>query len=168
MSIVAVTVRDFRLFVTTDSSPSWAGTDGRIELHYRDDSGPKQVILNNPGDDRERRKTDRYDVDLGGPLDRHPIPLGIHYKSWNELLLEKSVALVTRSHDAWKVRDCYLLGNVAVTHLPTGAIDPELTSLGWYLLDRVDASFVMSRDPGEGVAQFQFDFRRGAFPTPAF
>ena len=152
-----------RLLATTKDEPS-AGTDSGVELWYWVNShswttfptkGWNASNLDHSWNDRERGRTEMYEVDFQGgdigiSVSGTTVPRGVAY---NDLVQARTGTFWIRmkGDDWWKIDSYFLLGYFKeLSHVP-GTIDSfSTTDLGWLLMARRDADVNMSTDPGEG------------------
>jgi len=160
---MSVHLQKIRLFATTKDLPD-AGTDSGVELWFYVNSNPwttfpnkgwNRTNLDHPWDDRERGRTEMYEIDfqvgnIGVSVSGTPVPKGIAYSDFTNARTG-SFWLKMKGNDWWKIDHYYLLGYFKeLRHVP-GTIDSFQTiDHGWLLMARRDGDVDMSTDPTEG------------------
>lgn len=161
---MSVILQRVRLYTTTKNEPD-AGTDSGVELQYfvktarlASESPPLKIRygwekwnLDNPWDDRERGRTDMYEIslqdlsDVGSIVGGIHIPSGVHFGSFEEVRM-KPFYLRIRGSDWWKIDHYFLYGLFKELPSPlTHVIDH-----GWLLMAEQTADVELSTDDEEG------------------
>jgi hypothetical protein len=162
---MSVHLQQIRFFATTKDQPE-AGTDSGVEFwFYVNDhslttfptSGWNRQVLDHPWDDREKGRTELYEIDFKAgdtaiSLSGTTVPRGIAFNDFTHARTA-SFTLRMRGDDWWRIDHYYLLGHFKeLRHVP-GTIDSfETINHGWLLMSRRDADVDMSTDPTEGMA----------------
>ena len=135
-----------RLVVTTKDIAN-AGTDDRIDLEYFLDNEWKSERLNHAWDDRERGRTEMYEVEIEPPdLVNSTDPPGYPLDNWSDVK-QTRFRLRTHGNDAWLI-DCYfLLGHF---YGAGATLTQPKEDLGWHLMAYTDGDVWMSTDNSEG------------------
>lgn len=164
-----VRLQTLRLYITTKDVER-ARTDDKVFLQI-DLSGKAVplVRLNNPGNDRERGKTDFYEVSLidgvklsdangeevsvssSGSITSASVPPGVEFESW-EALRQLPIFLVTTGANAWRFFKYHLLGEVVYLDPVSNPIDAPYSILfhDWLLLSSRDGDVVLSTQDDDG------------------
>lgn len=183
-----VVLRRLVIFVRTASDAD-NGTDGSVMFVIRRLQDGKEFVykLDNPDDDRERGKTDRYDIrfttarenptftpqQAGNPV----MANGVSFTSWQAMKDESEwkFFLECRSTDAWTFDSCFVLGYVQTfDHEP----EPQIDDGRWILLSaghargidasvqlwpndpvliRAESAVTLSADPREADSRLNLD-----------
>ena len=153
-----------RLFLTTANAPN-AGTDSGVRLHYfastaRLAEDSTQIRhrdrwhhwdLDNPWDDRERGRTDSYEIDLTGFSDLGsivggiPIPNGVGFPTMEEVR-RRPFYVEIRADDWWQMDGYVLYGHFK--HIPSPLT--HIDDLGWVEMARLETDTDLSSDDSEG------------------
>jgi hypothetical protein len=139
-----------RLVVTTKDVAN-AGTDDRVDLEYFLDNEWKAERLNHAWDDRERGRTEMYEVDIEPPaLGTSIDPPGHEIGNWSDVK-QTRFRLRIRGNDAWLIDSYFLLGHFydSVSH--------PAKDLGWHLMAYRDDDVWMSTDNTEGRELFDIE-----------
>jgi len=166
---VTIILQRIRLFVRTADGRS-SGTDSPVDLRFEASGsypgdGWQSVSLDHPWNDRERSRTESYEVDFTiGDETVDDAPRGLSYRDWSEAR-NAQFKLEIRGSDWWNVDFVFLLGDYISREPVPNSIDAfENTALGWLLMARLDRNLSLSKDPSEGTAvhTIQLD---GPLPT---
>lgn len=160
---MSVHLQKIRYIATTKDQPD-AGTDSGVELWFYVNSDPwttfptkgwNQQDLDHSWNDRERGRTEMYEVDFQGGdiqlnLSGTPVPKGIGFQDFTHSRTG-SFWLRMKGSDWWRIDHYYLIGYFKeLRHVP-GTIDSFQTiDHGWLLMARRDGDVDMSTDPSEG------------------
>jgi hypothetical protein len=162
---MSVHLQTVRLFATTENRPN-AGSDDGVEFWFHVDphllttytpAGWNAVTLSHPWDDRERGRTEMYEVsfkagDVEVAVSGTIVPRGL---AFNDFAHARSASFWVRmrGNDWWRIDHYYLVGRFKeLEHIP-GTIDSFRTiDHGWLLIARREGDVDMSTDPSEGVA----------------
>lgn len=152
-----------RLYVTTKDAPN-AGTDSGVELWYfvktarltngslRVRHGWKKWELDNPWDDRERGRTDLYQIsledlsDVGQSIGGQQVPRGVAFQNFDDVRLAPFY-LKIKGDDWWEI-DSYVLYGLfkeMLTPIPSGIINH-----GWLPIAQLNSDVELSEDVTEG------------------
>ena len=160
---MSVHLQKIRFFATTKDVKN-AGTDSGVEMWYYVKYHPWTTYpnlgwnaknLNHRWNDRERGRTEMYEIDFqGGNIGKNvsgtPVPKGIAFNDFSHARTA-TFWLKMKGRDWWKINHYYLMGYFReLRHVP-GTIDMfEIKDHGWLLMARRDGDVDMSKDPSEG------------------
>ncbi len=167
---MSVHLQKIRFFATTKDE-AYAGTDTGVELWIYVASNSLTTFpttgwhtqnLDHSWDDRERGRTEMYELDFqegefGTSISGTPVPKGIAFSDFTQARTG-SVWLRAKGKDWWKIDHYYLLGYFKELSHVSGTIDSFQTiDHEWLLMARRDGDVDMSTDPSEGYAWHSID-----------
>jgi hypothetical protein len=161
---MSIHLQKIRLIITTKDEP-YAGTDSEVELRFYVNhhsrttfptKGWHKFKLDNPWNDRERGRTDMYEIDFEEEVIEGAdptAPRGIAFNNF-EAAHSANFRLKIKGNDWWKIDQYTLLGYFLETKpIPaSGAGEEEVIDHGWRLMAQRDDDLEMSTDESEGVA----------------
>ena len=172
---MSIHLAQLNLIVTTARTAK-ADTDSQLDLVYWANSHPDTTllpnrwnteILDNPWDDREWGRTDKYLIDFTRrrEVENESLISGIAFDSFADVR-NAHIFLRMRGDDQWRVADFQLLGFFYETRkdIPGVLGLPAVITHGWFLMSRntrlvvpsFPSIFDLSTDRDEGVTWFEF------------
>ena len=150
-------------FLTTTKDEKGAGTDDGVDLWYHVNNhlwttlrplGWYAEELNHKLNDRERGRTDMYELDfrrgVGVSVSGTSVPQGIAFNDFTHARTG-SFWLRMKGKDWWKLDHYYLLGDFReLRHLPDTIDSFNNIHYGWLMMARREGDVEMSTDPSEG------------------
>jgi len=165
---MSIHLQRVRFFATTKNQKN-AGTDSGVDMWYyvnnhpwttHPDKGWNTKTLNHSWNDRERGRTEMYEIDFrtgeyGMAVSGTTVPKGIAFKDWYEAR-SFGIWLRMKGDDWWKIDHYYLLGYYQELQYVEGTIDSFRTlNHDWLLMARRDDDVELSTDPSEGKTWHQ-------------
>jgi hypothetical protein len=171
---MAIHLTQLNLIVTTARTAK-ADTDDQLELVFWANDHPDTTLLpnrwhtealDNPWDDREWGRTDKYLVDFvrRRDVENESLIPGIAFDNFADVR-NAHIFLRMRGDDQWRVADFQLLGFFYETRkgIPGFLEYPAVITHGWFLISRntrlvvpsFPSIFDLSTDQDEGVTWFE-------------
>ena len=164
---MSVHIQRIRLYTRTKDERN-AGTDDHVHLDWRMPnhmwSTYEKAIggstptfrLDNPWDDRERGRTDMFEIDLQRGtediiVNGTTVPRGVAFHSWSHAK-GTSISLQALGNDLWRMDHYLLFGDFEELRVAPGTTDQlQRVDHGWLLMAFHEGDVNLSKNPDEGL-----------------
>jgi hypothetical protein len=183
---MSIHLQRVRLSVTTGKGKN-DGTDDAVFLDFNvrphplssyGSTGWQRENLDTPDNDRERGRTDVYNLNFTSVADDQDVIVGVGASVYTTFSIPEGIAfdsfekvrdmpffLILNGDDFWKLASYNLMGHFMESWTPPNAIDSNVIyDHGWLLLTAHDVSIGLSQDPDEAPRSFLPLIIDAAFP----